>query len=708
MLGLLGLAGQRLRTADPSVARALFDSAERVLPPRDLQLRAAHRCGRAALFARTARPEAVSEAFTSAALARRVGDRRQESACLLIAANGQVRLGKLREATVLFDRIIAQLRKLHDRAGLATVLQWSGYTAFTQEQHDRAQRLLGQAIREAEASSNVSALAWSLLDLAQVSLALADPVSAAEQTDRAIGLLRQLGDQWGVTTALGLQAQLAFDIGDTARAGLLLVELAEGAVRDNDAVAEAEVQIALAALALHRRDRTATSEALDRARRAMLRAGRSALQASLPYQRGVVALRWGDFAGARRLFRTVLEATDTGQRITRYLAEARLAEASLRLGDTVEAERRLVHASDELDTWRASLSDSTLRILAFQVLDQFGGEDLGTASVVAAIAAKGNLASAFQLAERRRARELRDQLLRSGARPTAKAGTVEAGDLAALAAALPDEHTALLEYVTGSGGQPTTALIVTRAGGRAVGIAPLDTLVEPVGRLLAILSSGLPDSSAATRLGDALLAPVLAALPAGITHLVIVPDDALHRVPFAALRTRAGPLLDRYTIELTPSAAVAGTLWSRPLRNDPPRVLAFGDPAFPADDPRQPPATRAHFAAFAERGGLPRLPASEGEARSAASVWPAAEVRLRAGASEAFLKQATLEPFRILPFATHAQVDDRALGRSALALVGGGGQDGFVTPGDLAGLDLKADLVVLSGCGTALGVLVGG
>jgi CHAT domain-containing protein len=53
-------------------------------------------------------------------------------------------------------------------------------------------------------------------------------------------------------------------------------------------------------------------------------------------------------------------------------------------------------------------------------------------------------------------------------------------------------------------------------------------------------------------------------------------------------------------------------------------------------------------------------------------------------------------------------VDERAPGRSAIALAAGGGQDGFVTSADLAGLRLNADLVMLSGCSTALGVLVDG
>jgi CHAT domain-containing protein len=62
----------------------------------------------------------------------------------------------------------------------------------------------------------------------------------------------------------------------------------------------------------------------------------------------------------------------------------------------------------------------------------------------------------------------------------------------------------------------------------------------------------------------------------------------------------------------------------------------------------------------------------------------------------------------VLHFATHAVVDERSAERTLLALAPGGGSDGRVGPGDLAALRLDADLVVLSGCRTAGGVVVEG
>ena len=91
-------------------------------------------------------------------------------------------------------------------------------------------------------------------------------------------------------------------------------------------------------------------------------------------------------------------------------------------------------------------------------------------------------------------------------------------------------------------------------------------------------------------------------------------------------------------------------------------------------------------------------------ARYAAS----AEVRLREEATADYLRFAPLDSFAVIHLATHALVDDRALGRTALALAPGKTAGGFVTPGDLSALRLDADMVVLSACRTAGGVVVDG
>jgi len=282
----------------------------------------------------------------------------------------------------------------------------------------------------------------------------------------------------------------------------------------------------------------------------------------------------------------------------------------------------------------------------------------------------------------------------------------------ALAASLPAD-VALLEYVTGAGGAPTTLFVTTRGGVRAVTVASVDTLLPAVRRLVAAIESGDEATTLARTLGDALLAPALDLLGSDVTRLVIVPDGALHRVPFDALRLADGrSALERYEISLAPSAAVLALLWKRAALHGAARVLAFGDPAFNAE------RTTSELL-LASRGGrtlrgdssgnaFVRLPESGREARIAASYGTGSVARLGEDATAAYLKRAPLDSFRVLHFATHALVDERSLLRSAVVLAPGEGDDGLVSPGDLAALPLNADLVVLSACRSAGGVVVDG
>lgn len=272
---------------------------------------------------------------------------------------------------------------------------------------------------------------------------------------------------------------------------------------------------------------------------------------------------------------------------------------------------------------------------------------------------------------------------------------------------LPDPATAVLEYVAGHG-QPTTLFVITRAGASAYRLPPVDALRPVIARLVALVEEGGDPRPLARSLGDALLRPALAALPPSITRLVIVPDAALYRVPFQLLVLPDGRwAVQRFAFADAPSAAVASALWLRPEPSGPARLLAFGDPTFGGDADASPGSALIR-SAFAAAGGLARLPASADEVRAVARFSPDPVIRLRANASEAFLERAPLTGYRVIHFATHAVVDERGSAGTALALAPGAGEDGFVSPGDLAALHLDADVVTLSACRTAGGEVLGG
>jgi CHAT domain-containing protein len=134
------------------------------------------------------------------------------------------------------------------------------------------------------------------------------------------------------------------------------------------------------------------------------------------------------------------------------------------------------------------------------------------------------------------------------------------------------------------------------------------------------------------------------------------------------------------------------------------RLLAFGDPEFA----RVGDTLRVAGDPIATAEDLPRLPGSGAEARLVARYAAVSDVRLRRDASVDYLRHTPLERYEVIHFATHALVDDRALGRTVLALAPGSSGNGLVTPGELARLRLDASLVVLSACRTAGGVVVDG
>jgi CHAT domain-containing protein len=195
-----------------------------------------------------------------------------------------------------------------------------------------------------------------------------------------------------------------------------------------------------------------------------------------------------------------------------------------------------------------------------------------------------------------------------------------------------------------------------------------------------------------------LLGPALAELPPEIKRLIIVPDDHLHRLAIAALRTKPGepPIAGRYQISIVPSA----TLWAswRAAR----RPLPAERPALVLADP--PPPTPAVWKSF-QAGGvfLPavRLPGARREADDLVRfLGRRCERRVGGEVSEATLlrSRAPLSRFALVHFAAHSIVDDRDPRLSGIWLSPSTGLDGLLRPAEIAKLDFHDRLIVLATC----------
>ena len=167
-------------------------------------------------------------------------------------------------------------------------------------------------------------------------------------------------------------------------------------------------------------------------------------------------------------------------------------------------------------------------------------------------------------------------------------------------------------------------------------------------------------------------------------ELIIVPHDVLHYLPFHALMGPDGRyLIEKYPIYYLSSASLLQFVQEK-RKAGREKVLAFGNPDL--GDPEK------------------NLEYAELEAKEVKAVYPQSTVYVKKEASEERSK--SLSPsYDVLHFATHAQLNEDDPLSSAVLLAKGGKEDGRLEVREIFGMDLKANLVVLSGCDTALGKL---
>jgi CHAT domain-containing protein/tetratricopeptide (TPR) repeat protein len=224
----------------------------------------------------------------------------------------------------------------------------------------------------------------------------------------------------------------------------------------------------------------------------------------------------------------------------------------------------------------------------------------------------------------------------------------------------------------------------------------------------------------AARLSALIFSPLKQYLE-GKTHLIIVPDDILHYIPFEALPFSAdgtsGPgdfdrmqfLLHHYTIHYLPAVGMTG--WIQPRRTHAEeRLLAIGNPEFGLNRMTQRQVADTGFASR-QRQGLPdsiivALPYTGEEVHAISS--------LIEGSIELQGSDATVDRFRseasryqILHIATHYFIDDGQPLFSKLLLtpVSSDQTASYLQTFELYRMSLNADLTVLSACNTALGLL---
>jgi CHAT domain-containing protein len=184
-------------------------------------------------------------------------------------------------------------------------------------------------------------------------------------------------------------------------------------------------------------------------------------------------------------------------------------------------------------------------------------------------------------------------------------------------------------------------------------------------------------------------------MPERVKYLILVPDGALHRVPFDVLRLPDGRFVfERYATSVAPSAAVARALLGGQRRAGA-GIVAIGGAAYAAS-------------VTAEGPALPPLPDAAREVAMVARLGTAATVLRGPQATIAAFAAAVRQPHLLLHIATHARADEYGTGDGALVLSADSANNGMLSATQLLDMGIEADLVVLSACRSGVGPLLRG
>lgn len=693
------------------------------------------------------------------ALSRRLGDREGEQLLLFRLGVAEYRLGRHARAIVQLRAAAELARKLDDSNGRLQALGTLGYAYEGAGDYQQALASLRQAFVVAQANRNVDAQITALEAMARLyrrvefsggaaaMLSWALDLARTSRTPAVKGLLMNLGAaeyKSGRLAAARIYFEAGLDLAnreqDAAAIGefsgnLALVELGSGNLERADQLARADL-----AMARQRQETASTAEAL-----AIL---------------GDVSLSRKDPEGALRWFRQSADLQQGGTDPRRLkllmmkiggiqLAQGRPREAETSLRQAIvlgKEERRLVSRDDILNTASFDFVEPAYTDLQAALIAQDQGQQ-------ALLVAEAGRAQAFADLLRRR----------KGSTPAA-----EGLDLAGIQAVARRNGATIVEYsirparradvaVTGPRSDELFIWVIPPRGEitvRRVSLespSPTPTATAPdlaglVSRMRCfgegecLRREGTRSRSAQRRsrgtrpvtatpaapaadsvearlvadlrsLHDLLIAPIASDLPADpMAEVVIVPDDVLFEVPFAALLDPTNRhLIERHTLLMAPSVQILDLVQERASRRgaNSGGSLLVGNPT------------------------MPRLPAVEGEPPHELEPLLGAEEEVTAIATllggqpligAAATKKAVLAKIakaRWIHLATHGLLFNSNLitglpGALVLApdpdLKGEALRNdsyGMLTANELLDLDLKADLFVMSACDTGLGRLSG-
>jgi tetratricopeptide (TPR) repeat protein len=673
-----------------------------------------------------------------------------ESPALRAKGNCYEAAGNYEMAIAIFQRLLE--RDLDtpggdpntDRAYLVRVYAESG----------RIDEALGMAKETAEGrdrSGDLTGEAFTLGDVSAFNLRLGRYVDALDAARKSVEIFTRLNKPWQKGAALGDVADVYFAMGDFEDAIAYMRRSLQSARTQHDRGEQQRVLADLGDVYFRARDlkrarqyllaaanlssdvrfeafdvkvnlRLAQAEsALGQYASAVRRAQEAEVIArkigSMPFLAEAVEsvgereLEAGLFAEASK---TLQRAVEMGSRANMRPivsdAQRALAELELRRHDPEKAWQYARDAVDAIEDMRGSIGASDERVSFLREKSRVFEIALEALAALRRLHLSGMYdQTAFEYAERSRARAFLDMLRGPRAGSLETGLPLTAGDAQALASRTGCD---IVEFFLGE--NRSAGFLITASSLSMWDLPPARSIDLLVAQIRAQVAKR-PGSAVglngyfglAERLYTMLLGPAKLKAHA---KLLVVPAGSLYYLPFEVLRTPERRLLiEDHEIAYAPSVAVFAKIRKAPAVVQG-KLLALGDPTF---GPTQSGSSGAAVRSIYERGGMhfSRLPNSRTEIQKIARLYPEQDrsVFLSEKAEKSIFRKDELRSYSIIHVASHGFSDDRNPAKSGIALSSNGSfSDSLLTVPEIFRLHLNADLVVLSACETGLGKLVKG
>jgi len=217
-----------------------------------------------------------------------------------------------------------------------------------------------------------------------------------------------------------------------------------------------------------------------------------------------------------------------------------------------------------------------------------------------------------------------------------------------------------------------------------------------------------PSPKSWKQLHQVLIQPIADLLPKQPEERVIfIPQNQLFLVPFAALQDNNGKyLIEKHTISTAPSIQELDLLYQRKIKRQGEQSFVpgniKGDELLIVGNPTAPKVSLIK----GDSCKPPSLAGAEKEAKNIAQIFKTQALTGDAATETAIVEK--MPQARIIHLAAMTYPDDcKTNNPDVIALASSNQDDGWLRTEEIEKLNLKADLVVLSGCDTALGKITG-